>query len=177
MKGDNTPDYLLKNKEISSSEFENKESNSGISAINENNSAESNTYGYELSINPFKKTKKRNSFNFIKMNSIESPLVQKSCVNTMRNEIVTSIVINNFFNDTQKNYENEIPSKNNRLRSNKRVKFKSNFIDYVDIESYKIYNLKMCFSDLVDELLLADQKKKDLCKEVCTYINLKCSIF
>lgn len=78
-------------------------------------------------------------------------------------------------NSSNKNNISHEGHKLNPEKSKKRrVKFKDSFIDWVDIESFKIYNLKMCFSEY--EGMLNDSKKNS-CEEACSFFKNKCSIF
>ncbi len=52
----------------------------------------------------------------------------------------------------------------NKKKSIKRVKFKENFLDIIEIESYRRFNTNMCYSDL--EFVEISQRKS-LCRELC----------
>ena len=56
----------------------------------------------------------------------------------------------------------------------RRVRFRDQLIDFVDVESFKPYNLKMCFSEISG--FYADTKSSSWCKE-CMSSFSKCSIF
>lgn len=57
--------------------------------------------------------------------------------------------------------------KNKKDKKYKRVKFKTQFLNIVEIESYKSFNANMCYSDLE---FVDTGERKSLCKELCTIL-------
>lgn len=56
---------------------------------------------------------------------------------------------------------------NKKQKKTKRVKFKTQFLNIVEIESYKSFNANMCFSDLE---FVDTAERKSLCKELCSIL-------
>jgi hypothetical protein len=75
---------------------------------------------------------------------------------------------------TPEDVKHDISTPKQGKRQKKRVKFKDNFIEPVEIESFKAYNLKMCFSEL--SMFYAPTKSDSWCKE-CMNSFSKCSIY
>lgn len=67
-------------------------------------------------------------------------------------------------NEQQQNMKN---IKNKKQKKTKRVKFKNQFLDIVEIESFKSFNANMCYSDLE---FVDTAERKSLCKELCTIL-------
>jgi hypothetical protein len=71
--------------------------------------------------------------------------------------------------------EKESTSDNSGIpKGKRRVKFKSEFLDFVDVESFKAYNIKMCFSEISG--FYTDTKSDSWCKECMNAVS-KCTIF
>lgn len=68
-------------------------------------------------------------------------------------------------------HSNSIEDKKNLKKKNqkkKRMTFKDRFIEVVEIESYKVLNANMCFSDL--EFVENSSERKSFCKEFCSIL-------
>jgi len=83
---------------------------------------------------------------------------------------------NNYYIDNlQKDFDekannNDLNMKNEKCKKqkkNKRVRFKSQFLSIVEIESFKTFNANMCFSDLE---FVDTAERKSLCKELCVIL-------
>jgi len=59
------------------------------------------------------------------------------------------------------------PTMKEKKPKKRRIRFKQPFIEYVNIESYKLYNSLMCFSDPHSE-----PKEEDFCKKYCKNCNI-----
>jgi len=67
-----------------------------------------------------------------------------------------------FENNKDHKMRNE-KSKSNKKKKNKRVKFHENFINIVDIESYKLINAILYY----EFQYVKSGRKKSLCRELC----------
>jgi hypothetical protein len=63
------------------------------------------------------------------------------------------------------------------IRKKKKVKFKTPFIDLVDIESYKSYNELMTYSEYSYMTQKLDEPKKNLCESIMVCAKKVCVIF
>lgn len=118
----------------------------------------------------------------ISASNIDNPILTKKEESILRKKNSSSDMLN--YNESksrftiQKKFKKEImnntkskicdlfsENKKKKKKGKKRMKFKKKFLDVVEIESYKDYNVMVCFSDL--ELIESKKNDKCLCKKYC----------
>lgn len=143
---------------------------------NTNNTLTNNANRYSISINDPQKGQSTNNQNTVSKNTsvLLSNNIRASNIHSDNNHAITTNVKSSKKNVSSEKKKDKVkkdkgekkvkmvedrspnPLSNNNINNNtnnhtttikKRVKFRNPFIDFVNIESYKLYNSLMCFSD------------------------------
>ena len=98
----------------------------------------------------------------------DSTKIKKVSNKSFKKDLISSDKIINVH--LSENIENkEIILENiNKSKNKKKLKFKEKFLDIVEVESYKVFNANMCFSDL--EFVGNSDNRKNFCRDFCVIL-------